>query len=123
LRALKVEFFSLIVLWRYKMKKIAVMLSILLFAASSAYAGTVSAGTEVNDTGTGDAIAKLSSSVSLGFLMDVTTYAITTQHDKGTRTYGTAAGDTKIYVQTATGTASPDPDASDSDAFSSWTEL
>lgn len=75
---------------------------------------TVKAGAKV--------IGKLSASVMLGAAYDATGYAITTQHLKGTKTFGTSHDSTAIYSNDTL--VADAPGQSDSGAFGTgWTAM
>lgn len=92
------------------------------FAAASAQISFTDAGKKVIGTGgpaTDASIGKLSTKVGLGWNTGANGYAINTQHQQGTKAYGTSHDSTSIYVLDATtiGTAVAKPGASDSSAF------
>lgn len=109
------------------MKKIIILNIAALFVASVSFAaGTqisfTTAGQKVVGTGgpaTDASIGKLSTKVGLGWNTGANGYAINTQHQQGTKAYGTSHDSTSIYVLDATdiGTAVAAPGASDSSAF------
>lgn len=70
-------------------------------------------------------IGKLSTGVKLSVKYDNTSYAFITKHKSGTKLYGSAAGDTKLYVKEgSTGDLTTAPDNSDSRDFQSgWSSL
>jgi len=112
------------------MKKIILLSFVVLAASSVSYATQVTfsnAGKSVVGTGgaaTNAAIGKLSTKVALGWLNDANAYSINTQHQQGTKAYGTAFNSTSIYVTDVTvGAAVDEPSASDSSAFNSWTTM
>ena len=112
------------------MKKILLVVMVFtLIASGAAFAatGTVAAGEEVNDTTSGNIIAKLSSGVTLGFDTVATSYTIATKHNKGPKAYGSSAGDTKIYFNDlGASTALPTVDDSTNTYFaagSGWSEM
>ncbi|MBE0577371.1 MAG: hypothetical protein IH613_15935 [Desulfuromonadales bacterium] len=117
------------------MKKITVLFVLITFAiVSSAFAGAWTAGegttmygisgTTAPTASTGTAIGKLSNNVQAkGFTVSTTDgYAISTRHDSGSQSYGTAHDSTSIWMvksdslaaMTKTGTG---------DFVSTWTEL
>lgn len=116
------------------MKKILCFVAILMFAytgvgfAAALSSGTVSSPASEIHSGsdTGPLIGKLSAGVRMELEYGATTYAVATAHDKGTKIFGTAAGDTKIYTQDKAGDAilSAILSASDTSAFDTgWTEM
>ncbi len=112
------------------MKKIIILNVVALFVASVAFADGVdfkeagktlygAAGTvDPGESGT-FSIGKLSTKVGLGWLNDATGYAIITQHQSGTKAYGTSHDSTAIYVKDVVkkGTGEDEPGASDTGAF------
>lgn len=122
------------------MKKIILFNMVALLVASAAYAAGVStnathsisttfanAGLAVVGTGgsaTGAAIGKLSTKVELGWLTQQDAYVINTQHQQGTKSYGTSFDSTSIYViDTAAGTPVAFGTGTGSNAFSGWTTM
>lgn len=117
------------------MKKIVLFNILALLVASSAFAaGAAStaasfdtAGKKVVGSGgpaTSASIGKLSTKVALGWNTNANGYAINTQHQQGTKAYGTSFDSTSIYVSDVTiGTATAVPDSTDSGSFSGWTTM
>jgi hypothetical protein len=122
------------------MKKVCLLLAAsLVLSAGWAFATTTKAASGVTATAgeiltaydAGNvplpAFAKLSTGVFLGFNTSAGTYAITTKHKNGNRTFGAAANDGKNYFQEDdTTVGSPQaaaPTASDSSAFNGWSAL
>lgn len=117
------------------MKKIFALMALgSIVVTSAAYAADISSGSVSNEAielkgqkGTGGAqtIGKLSTGVKLGVNYDNTSYAFITKHKSGTKLYGSAAGDTKLYVQEGTtGDLTTAPSNSDSTDFQSgWSSL
>lgn len=109
------------------MKKAFALIALLTFVSSTAFAVEIvpadnNAGKTVSCTADGKVIGKLSASVKLGANFDTTGYAITTQHMKGTKTFGTSHDSTAIYANESLVTTAPG--ASDSSAFGSgWTAM
>lgn len=112
------------------MKRILLFNIAALFMASAAFAAASAqikfddAGKKVVGSGgpaTDASIGKLSTKVGLGWNTGANGYAINTQHQQGTKAYGTSHDSTSIYVidATAIGTAVDAPSASDSSAFGS----
>lgn len=112
------------------MKKIILLNIVFLFMASVASAEQVQAsftdaGKSVVGTGgpaTNAAIGKLSTKVALGWNSVSGGYAINTQHEQGTKSYGSSYNSTSIYMLDVTtkGTAVAAPTSTGSDAFNSW---
>lgn len=117
------------------MKKIVLFNILALFVASAAFAaGAAStkasfdtAGKKVVGTGgpaTNASIGKLSTKVALGWNTDANGYAVNTQHQQGTKAYGTSFDSTSIYVDDVTvGTEVDVPGTTGSDAFDGWTTM
>lgn len=108
------------------MKKLSIFIAALtVISAGSAFAAYDDAPSD-NTKGktvssSGKAIGKLSAAVKLGAKGDRTGYAITTQHEKGTKTFGTSHDSTNVYAtESLVGTAPAD---SDSSAFDGWTAM
>jgi len=93
------------------MKKIFVLVSAILLASSSVYAAetlSISAGfadagkvlhgdnTAADDTTA--TIARLSTGVAVGMKTEALGYAVVTQHQSGTRAYGTSYDSTAIFM-------------------------
>lgn len=114
------------------MKKIIIILALSLFGASSAFAANSSevkfadAGKTLHGAASGasaasPSIGKLSTKVGCGWLTGTTGYAIITQHENGTKAYGTSFDSTAVYVKDVTkGTAEAAPTKTDSSNFTSW---
>jgi len=111
-------------------KKIIMLNVAAIFMASAAFAGTaadLTSGTGKNVAGTGGpatgaTIGKLSTKVGLGWETAAGGYAIYTQHEQGTKAYGSAHNSTSIFMKDVTkGTAETAPSTTGSDNFdSSW---
>jgi hypothetical protein len=114
------------------MRKIIIVIALSLFGASSAFAAT-NAAVVFTDAGktlhgaasgvgaTSPSIGKCSTNVGVGWRTGTTGYAIVTQHQNGTKAYGTSFDSTAVYVKDVTkGTAESAPSASDTSSFSSW---
>lgn len=107
------------------MKKIVIIMAAFSLVSSAAFATTITPSD--NDAGKTvmagtKPIGKLSASVKLGANYDATGYAITTQHKKGTKTFGTSHDSTAIYAIESLEAAAPN--ASDSAAFGAgWTAM
>jgi len=117
------------------MKKIIIILVILLFAAGSAMAGTltVGAGGEVT-TGSGDkdpsaVLATLSNNVHAVFVASTNQFSAITKHVNGSKNYATASDSTKIFwtnvadANDGTATFEITLSASDTADFSDWDTL
>lgn len=111
------------------MKKIILLNIVFLFMASVASAEQVQAsftdaGKSVVGTGgpaTNAAIGKLSTKVALGWNSVSGGYAINTQHQQGTKSYGSSYNSSSIYMLDVTKeTPVAAPTTTGSDAFSSW---
>lgn len=113
------------------MKKIAILTALLMLVAVSAHAADVTATVAFDNTGKtivsktdSKNIGKLSASVGLAYVGNASAYAVATQHQKGTKVFGTSFDSTAIYsIDTATGTAGTVGTASDSSAFTNWTAM
>lgn len=115
------------------MKKIALLAALIMLVSATAHAATAVAVKPEFTTGkmgvsvtSADSkpIGKLSASVSMGYKGDATGYAIDTQHQKGTKAFGTSHDSTAIYsTDVATGTAAGDLGSSNSTSFDSWTAM
>lgn len=105
------------------MKKIAILLAISVFTASSAFALTIdSAGTSI-----GGGIYKPSNGVSVvaftngtGTNNDGTVYAAGSANIKGKKEYATNNSDPKIYSQDAAAAGTPTVSASDWTPSGTW---
>jgi len=93
------------------MKKIFVLVSAILLASSSVYAeptltisagfadaGKVLHGDEETASDTTATIARLSTGVAVGMKTEASGYAVVTQHQSGTRAYGTSYDSTAIFM-------------------------
>ncbi|AJY71625.1 hypothetical protein RW64_19780 [Geobacter sulfurreducens] len=117
------------------MKKIVILMAFgALALAGTAFAGDISSGNVSGEAvelkgkktgGSAQTIGKLSTGVKLGVNYDNTSYAFITKHKSGTKLYGSAAGDTKLYVQEGTtGDLTTAPSNSDSTDFQTgWSSL
>ncbi len=113
------------------MKKIIIFNIAVLFMASSAFADAITfgnAGKEVLGTGgpaTNAKIGKLSTKVGLGWTTNANGYSIYTQHQQGTKAFGTSYDSTSIYVLDVTtiGTAVTQPTGTGSSAFNNWATM
>jgi hypothetical protein len=115
------------------MKKIMFFLALTMCFTGSVYAaalttgGVSNPGAELRNTSDdGPLIGKLSAGVRANIEYDANSYAVATAHDKGTKIYATAAGDTKIYTIDKAGDAiiTDVLTASDTSAFDTgWTEM
>lgn len=117
------------------MKKIVLFNILVLLVASSAFAAEnastaasfSTAGKKVIGSGgpaSAASIGKLSTKVALGWKTSATGYAINTQHQQGTKAYGTSYDSTSIFVtDVKIGTATAVPSKSDSGSFSGWTTM
>ena len=115
------------------MKKIMFFIALAMCFTGSVFAAELGSG-DVSDPGvelrntsdTGPLIGKLSAGVRANVEYNSNTYAVATAHDKGTKVYATAAGDTKIYTMDKAGDAvlTDVLTASDTSAFDTgWTEM
>lgn len=85
------------------------MLALTVASASSAFATATTVGyTETPTLGT--LVIKLSKNVSLNYKSagDNTGYAVATYHNKGTKSFGSSSGDSKIYENPSTAQDAPD---------------
>lgn len=118
------------------MKKIIALALVLTFSASAAFATTaafdatnMTAATQTitsDDTNLGTLVFKLSKNVKLDYksYSDYTGYAIATYHNKGTKTYGSSSGDSKIFENAATAVEAPAaPQGTNSANFTGWSAL
>lgn len=117
------------------MKKIVALMTFgALALAGTAFGADISSGSVSNEAveikgtktgGSAQTIGKLSTGVKVGAAYDSSSYAFITKHKSGTKLYGSAAGDTKLYVQEgSTGALTAFPSTSDSTDFQSgWTSL
>lgn len=113
------------------MKKIAILTALLMMAAVSAHAADATSSVSFDNAGktivsSSDSknIGKLSASVGLAYVGSASAYAVATQHQKGTKVFGTSFDSTAIYSKdTTTGTAGTVGSVSDSSAFAGWTAM
>lgn len=111
------------------MKKIIILNVLALFVASMSFAaadadvvwtdaGKTLHGAASGADGSSPSIAKLSTKVGLAWMTAAEGYAIITQHQSGTKAYGTSHDSTAIYVKDVTkGSEEGAPSASDTSAF------
>lgn len=115
------------------MKKIIILIALSLFSASSAFAAASAAvvysnagktlrGAASSVAATSPSIGKLSTKVGCAWNTVTTGYAIITQHESGTKAYGTSYDSTAIYVKDVTkGSSHAAPSATDTGSFdSNW---
>lgn len=102
------------------------MLVISVASASSAFAAATTVAYATGDVAVGSATVKTSKNVYINYKSssDNTGYAAATYHNKGTKTYGSSSGDSKVYEKANTAEAVPDaPTGTASANFSGWTAL
>lgn len=110
------------------MKKIVILTVAFVFVCVPAFIGYDSAASWSCDA-TGGADCKIegwkaSNNVTVNVNSVVQSYAATSGHLNGDRTFGTASDSPKIYYTTKDkGATPPAPSASDSSAFSGWSSL
>lgn len=116
------------------MKKILALTLVLTFSASAAFAAYSEGYSKADSTKTvGDApntlVFKLSKNVQMDYKAHnlKTGYAIAAYHNKGTKTYGSSSGDSKIFENSALSVEAPTaPDGTASADFPSsagWSAL
>jgi len=110
------------------MKKILFVALILCFALSvpiASFAAATFTSGDNSSIATGVlADYKTSKNVEIHVLSDAQSYAATAAHLNGDREFGSASSDSVIYYQSkAKNTNASDPTASDSGAFSGWSQL
>jgi len=109
------------------MKKIfALMLILTVASASAAFAAATTVAASTGAVAVGTTTVNTSKNVYVAYKSDTNNsgYAVVTYHDKGTKTYGSSSGDSKVYEKANTGNGCPDaPVGTASADFSSWTSL
>lgn len=114
------------------MKKIAILVVVgLVLSAGAAFAACQMSGTTFGCAANSTAgipawTVNLSKSVTLDYEQNSSglSYALSSWHTSGDKTYGSSSGDTKIFVNNATGVGAPTAPAVGSTAdFSGWIAL
>jgi len=109
------------------MKKIfALMLVLTVASASAAFAAATTVAASTGAVAIGTATVNTSKNVYIAYKSSANNdgYAVVTYHDKGTKTYGSSSGDSKVYEKANTGNACPDaPSGTASADFSTWSSL
>lgn len=109
------------------MKKIlSLMLVLTVASASSAFATATTVAYATGAVAVGSATVNTSKNVLINYksAADNTGYAVATYHNKGTKTYGSSSGDSKVYEKGNTAEGAPlAPTGTASADFSGWTSL
>ena len=109
------------------MKKIfALMLVFSVASASAAFAAATTVSNQTGDVSVGTLIIKTSKNVYFYYksASDNTGYAVSTYHNKGTKSFGSSSGDAKIYEFAETAKDCPAaPVGTASADFTGWSSL
>lgn len=114
-----------------KINNILSIAAILTFASAGSVLAANGTSVTFNDStstvGTPAATVKVSKGVSVKYTPEVAglTYAMSSFHSSGTKSYGTSSGDTRIFMKDSTSLTDPPsaPAANTSADFSGWTTL